>query len=281
MPTAVLNSCTPFESLFKSPPDYSFLRIFGYLCFPLLRPYNRHKLDFRSTPCVFLGYSSSHLGYRCLDLLSSCMYIARHVKFNENTFSFACSEQTTPLPSPSLQTTLPALTLFPTPMTSPSALSPPLSPTPDPRVVASPSPHTVSNNPYAPSPLYYVSNDHSPSMLSVSPGMAIPLSAISSHIVSLSRPHSNPTSGPSSGSSPSLNLVDFDLQQVPHNPSILPADSSRSHHLTLRPRHPKQAHFSVSQSSAPVCPASPEYEPLMFKDASRHSAWQQAMQDEI
>jgi len=76
MPTVVLNGCTPFERLFKSSPDYSFLRIFGRLCFPLLRPYNQHKLDFRSSPCVFLCYSSTHLGYRCFDLSSSRMYIA-------------------------------------------------------------------------------------------------------------------------------------------------------------------------------------------------------------
>ena len=46
MPTIVLNGRTLFESLFKSSPDYSFLCIFRCLCFPLLCPYNRHKLDF-------------------------------------------------------------------------------------------------------------------------------------------------------------------------------------------------------------------------------------------
>jgi len=243
---------------------------------------------------VFLGYSSSHLGYRCFDLSSSRMYIARHVKFHENTFPFACSEQPTSLPSSSLQIALPALTFFPTPMTTPSTPSLPPSPTLDHRVVAStPSPCPMSNNPSPLSPLYSAI-DHSPSMVSVSPGTVIPLSADSFPVVSPSRPPSSPTSGPSSGSSPGLNLVvdlfNFDLQQVSHSPSILPANSSRSHHMTLHPRHPKQVHLSVSQSSAPVCSAqppasvssaSPEHEPLTFKDASRHSTWQQAMQDEI
>jgi len=294
MPTVVLNGSTPFERLFKSSPDYNFLRIFWCLCFPLLRPYNRHKLDFRSTPCVFLGYSSFHLGYHCFDLSTSRMYIARQVKFHENTFPFACSEQTTSLPSSSLQTALPALTFFPTPMTTPSTPSLPLSPTPAHRVVASPpSPCPVNNSPSPSSPLYSAT-DHSPSMVSVSPGTVIPLSADSSPVVSPSRPPSSPTSSPSSGSSPGLHLVvdlsNFDLQQVSHSPSLLPANSSRSHHMTLRPRQPKQAHLSVSQSSAPVrsaqspasvCSASPEHEPLTFKDATQHSAWQQAMQDEI
>ena len=69
MPTTVLNHKTPFECLLKTTPDYAFLCSFGCLCFPFLRPYNVHKLDFHSSPCVFLGYSNSHLGYRCLDLL--------------------------------------------------------------------------------------------------------------------------------------------------------------------------------------------------------------------
>ena len=203
MPTTVLNGCTPFECLFKSSPDYSFLCTFGCLCFPLLRPYNRHKLDFRSTPCVFLGYSSSHLGYRCFDLSTSRMYIAQHVKFHENTFPFACNEQTTSLPSSSLQIALPALTLFPIPMTTPSTPSLPLSPTPTYRVVASPS------------SLFYYATDHSPSMVSISLGMVIPLLANSSPVVSPSRPPSSPTSSPSSGFSPGLQLVmdlsNFDL----------------------------------------------------------------------
>jgi len=244
MPTAVLNGCTPFERLFKSSPDYNFLRIFRCLCFPLLRPYNQHQLDFRSSPCVFLGYSSSHLGYRCFDLSSSHMYIAWHVKFHENTFPFVCSEQTTALPSPSLQTALLTFTVFPTPMPSPSTPFLPPSPTLAHRVVASsPPPCPVSNSPSTSSPLYSTT-DHSLSMVSVSPGTVIPLSTASSPIVVFSRPPSSPTSSSSSGSPPALRLVvdlsNFDLQQVSQSSLTLPADSSRSHHMTLRPRQPKQ-----------------------------------------
>jgi len=137
------------------------------------------------------------------------------------------------LPSPSLQTTLPALIVFPTPMPFPSTPSLPPSPTPDHRVVASPP---------TSSPLYSAT-DHSPSMVSVSPGTVIPLSVDSSIIMASSRPLDSPTSGPSSGSSPALRLVvdlsNFDIQQVFYSPSILPADSSRSHHMILHPRHPK------------------------------------------
>jgi hypothetical protein len=34
-----------------------------------LHPYNKRKLAFRSTRCVFLGYSPHHKGVKCLDPL--------------------------------------------------------------------------------------------------------------------------------------------------------------------------------------------------------------------
>jgi histone deacetylase 1/2 len=46
MPTLVLQNKYLFECLFRRPPNYNFLRIFGCLCFPFLRPYHAHKLDF-------------------------------------------------------------------------------------------------------------------------------------------------------------------------------------------------------------------------------------------
>jgi uncharacterized membrane protein len=66
------------------------------LSFPFLHPYHAHKLDLCSTPYVFLGYSSSYLGYRCLDLASQCIYVSRHVRFHENVFPLAKSEQIAP-----------------------------------------------------------------------------------------------------------------------------------------------------------------------------------------
>lgn len=60
-PTLAYNS--PYYTLYHKHPDYGFLRIFSCLCYPFLRPFNSHKLDFRSLPCVFLGYSASHKGY--------------------------------------------------------------------------------------------------------------------------------------------------------------------------------------------------------------------------
>lgn len=52
-------------------------------------------MDFRSTPCVFMGYSPLHHGYRCFDPVMECIYIICHVRFNEEVFPFHS-------PSPSL-----------------------------------------------------------------------------------------------------------------------------------------------------------------------------------
>jgi histone deacetylase 1/2 len=110
MPTLVLQNQSPFECLFNHTPDYDFLRTFRCLCFSFLHPYHAHKLDFRSSPCVFIGYSSSHLGYRCLDLASQHIYISCHVRFHDNVFLLANFEHIAPPTSTSTQPThLPAL----------------------------------------------------------------------------------------------------------------------------------------------------------------------------
>jgi hypothetical protein len=65
------------------------LHIFGCACWPNLRPYNKHKLQFRSKQCVFLGYSNLHKDFKCLDISSGRVYISRDVVFDENIYPFA------------------------------------------------------------------------------------------------------------------------------------------------------------------------------------------------
>jgi hypothetical protein len=57
------------------------LKCFGCACWPHLQPYNCHKLEFRYKPCVFLGYSSLHKGYKCLDMETGRVYISHDVNF--------------------------------------------------------------------------------------------------------------------------------------------------------------------------------------------------------
>jgi hypothetical protein len=79
---------TPLEKLLKETPDYTFLKVFGCACWPHLRPYNYHKLEFWSKKCVFLGYSSLHKGYKCLNVPSNRVYVSRDIIFDEHVFPF-------------------------------------------------------------------------------------------------------------------------------------------------------------------------------------------------
>jgi hypothetical protein len=86
LPTKVLANDTPINRLYHHTPDYTHLRIFGCACWPNLRPYNDHKLQFRSKQCVFLGYSNLHKGFKCLDPKEGRVYISRDVIFDEHIF---------------------------------------------------------------------------------------------------------------------------------------------------------------------------------------------------
>lgn len=87
LPTPALQHRSPFEAIYHAKPDYNFLRIFGRLCYMYLRPYNCHKIQFHSSPGVFLGYSLRYKGYKCL-YSSGKIYISRQVVFDEFQFPF-------------------------------------------------------------------------------------------------------------------------------------------------------------------------------------------------
>lgn len=88
LPTPKLDHTSPYEKLLQCTPDYAFLKSFGCACFPHMVLYNRHKLSFKSVPCVFIGYDDHYKGYRCLDPVSGRIYISRHVVFDEASFPY-------------------------------------------------------------------------------------------------------------------------------------------------------------------------------------------------
>jgi histone deacetylase 1/2 len=87
-PSKVIGHDTPMHRLLGKQPDYSSMRIFGCACWPHLRPYNAHKLQYQSKRCVFLGYSNMHKGFKCLDVSEGRIYIFRDVIFDETIFPF-------------------------------------------------------------------------------------------------------------------------------------------------------------------------------------------------
>jgi hypothetical protein len=88
----------PVFHLYSTPPTYDHLRVFGCACYPNMSSTAPHKLAPRSSLCVFLGYSSEHKGYRCLELESNRILTSRHVVFDESFFPFA-DMPTTPMES--------------------------------------------------------------------------------------------------------------------------------------------------------------------------------------
>ncbi len=83
-PTPLLQNRSPYEALFGQKPNYLKLRKFGCLCYPLTRPYNFNKMEPKSKPCIFLGYSPTQNAYKCLEPYTHKIYISRHVLFDEN-----------------------------------------------------------------------------------------------------------------------------------------------------------------------------------------------------
>lgn len=67
--------------------------MFGCCCFPYLRPFVKHKLEFRSNPSTVLGYSVHHKGYFCLTP-DGKVILSRNFVFDENRFLFLLSTST-------------------------------------------------------------------------------------------------------------------------------------------------------------------------------------------
>ena len=56
-PTNMVKNSTPYEAWFCRKPTISHLKSFGYACFVQIPAQQRHKLDGKSTKCIFIGYS--------------------------------------------------------------------------------------------------------------------------------------------------------------------------------------------------------------------------------
>ncbi|KAL4316569.1 hypothetical protein AHAS_Ahas15G0298200 [Arachis hypogaea] len=77
----------PYELMIKQISDYTVLKTFGCTCYLQLRPYQYQKFNFKTSKCLFFGYSSHHKCYKCLTqdekILISC-----HVIFDETEFPY-------------------------------------------------------------------------------------------------------------------------------------------------------------------------------------------------
>jgi histone deacetylase 1/2 len=97
LPTPTFDGLSSFEILYSKSPTYFNFHPFSCLVFPYLRDYAPHKLSPHSRPCVFLGYSMSHHGFRCLDCSTNHVFISRHAIFDELNYPFQGTSCSGPL----------------------------------------------------------------------------------------------------------------------------------------------------------------------------------------
>jgi hypothetical protein len=253
LPSTTSPSTSPYSLLYNKSPDYLFLRVLGCLCYPLLRPYNSHKLQFRFLPCVFLGYSTTHKGYKCLHIDTNKVYMSRNVRFVENVFPFSPSLQVNS-GVPSQHHSDDTISTFPLPVSA--AISSPAAALPE-----------IFN--YAPNTTLGASSQPSPVLAA-----------------DFSEPHSLPAS-PHAPPSPSVALQTVSALL----PSIAPDSSSTamsSHSMITRhqdnTRKPKQFpdHITYLTTKHPLSSLPNDLsEPTSFTQANKLPHWRDAMANEL
>jgi histone deacetylase 1/2 len=247
MPTPTLQNNSPYFKLLNKQPDYKALKIFGCACFPFLRPYHNTKLAYRSQECIFLGYSSSYKGYKCLSS-DGHIYVSKDVLFNEQKFPYPqlFKDKTSTSPSHTnsdpishVPLHLPNQVLNPAPITIVHSTT-----SSDPTTSLLPSPQSINNtDPVTPMPMPLSDSDNS-----YSDNSNIQTSNASQHIFS--------------------------------SPSFV--SSLESNHEQVTVSKPSQSHSMVTRSKSRNQPTLllTHAEPTTVKQALQSSEWVTAMQEE-
>ncbi|KAG8492349.1 hypothetical protein CXB51_009664 [Gossypium anomalum] len=83
LPTRAVKDKTPFEAWYGLKPSVSHLKVFGCMCYALIPVERRIKLEKRSAPGIFVGYSSTKNGYRVYDPSTKKVLVSRDIRFDE------------------------------------------------------------------------------------------------------------------------------------------------------------------------------------------------------
>lgn len=100
MPTPTLKSFISIRGNFWYCTELFETSDFRLFMVPWLCSYSSYKLDPRSKPCVFLGYSLTQSAYLCYHPPTSRIFISRHVKFVKSIFPFLTFSTQSPRPQP-------------------------------------------------------------------------------------------------------------------------------------------------------------------------------------
>ena len=86
LPTSAHSSTkSPYELAYGSAPDLDKLKVFGCLCYYVVPPRYRKKLDDKAKKAIFLGYPNGIKGYKIYDPQLDKCFINRDVRFVENS----------------------------------------------------------------------------------------------------------------------------------------------------------------------------------------------------
>ena len=80
-----LHGATPYTKWYGEPPDVSYFREFGSLCYDHIPKQIRQKLDSKARECLFMGYCTTAKTYRLWCLKKHKLIITRDVIFDEET----------------------------------------------------------------------------------------------------------------------------------------------------------------------------------------------------
>ncbi|KAJ9566234.1 hypothetical protein OSB04_002200 [Centaurea solstitialis] len=265
LPTTILDSKSPFEVIHGQPPNYSTLKSFGCLCYPWLKPYSTSKLQPKSTPCTFLGYSLSKSAYKCYDPKSRRLFHSRHVQFVEHVFPYKSTTLPfTPLPTPT--TFLPDKPILSPPSNPPSNQTPHL--TQPPTLTATQNtqptsqPDTIHVAPAEPTPDQTESPSTSNNSQNYVPSTDSDIPPTPLPITNTNLDHTSQSPTPSTQS---LNS--------PPEPSPCPPP---------RTRKPNQRYFNPSfVNTSTLHPIPSIFEPTTHNQALKDPKWREAMDSEF
>ncbi|KAK9060122.1 hypothetical protein SSX86_020826 [Deinandra increscens subsp. villosa] len=278
LPTKVLGNKSPFEVIYNRRPVYDNFRTFGCQVFPYLRDYAAHKLAPRSLACIFMGYCSQYKGYKCLEPLSSRVYITRHARFNESMFPFS-GENTTSKIALELTTFIldhegsEPRPPVPSPVSTPSPTNTPLNP-----CILCPSDAPVNPSPNL-GPTSTIGPTPNPSQVTTpSPSLATNSTPVTSPV--------GPNPSPVPDGSP--------LPNSPATPLVVPQQPPTNPHPAPLPGHPMQtraksgifktkhhANLTFLEQHKLCAALFAAKEPRGFKSAAKDPHWMQAMNEEM
>lgn len=75
-PSPLLSNKSPFELLYKHPPSFDHIRLFGCLCYAtIVHPLN--KFDASAQRCIFIGCRIGQKGYKLYDIDNKKFFVSR------------------------------------------------------------------------------------------------------------------------------------------------------------------------------------------------------------